>query len=129
MRSKREQQIIANRLLKMPKGKLEPVDLSKTNPPPWMTRCFRNNRYTVMINDNAPMTGGITAIRAMIQRHDNEPIYNHWREMQSIKNEIFGCNTTAIEYYPSERELEDVANIYWLWIIPKDALPIPILRS
>lgn len=119
------QKSAARKLLKKPKGKLLPVDLSECNHPEWMTRAFSNNRYIVMINDSAKMTGGITAIKAMVQRHDDRPIHNHWREMQNIKNEIFGDDVTAIEFYPSESSLEDVANIYWLWVLPFEAL-LPI---
>ena len=129
MRKTKQQRLAAKKLLQKPPGKLEPVDLSQhPNKPLWMTRCFRNNRYTVMIDDFAPMTNGLTAIKAMVQRHDNEPIPNHWREMQNIKNEIFGRQVTAIEYYPAEFDLCDVANIYWLWILGDEhKLPLAIL--
>lgn len=120
----------ANKLFKKPAGKFEPVDLSTNkNAPPWMTRCFMNNRYVVMINDNAPMTNSVTAIKAMVQRHDDKPIPNHWAEMQRIKNEIFGPEITAIEYYPAEQNLMNDANIYWLWILPEHKLPLAILHE
>ena len=112
----------AKRLLKKPAGKLEPLDLSEyPNAPGWMTHCYRNNRYTVMINANARIMG-IDAIKAMVQRHDDRPIPGHWRQLQNIKNKIFGDEATAIEFYPPESELEDVANIYWLWVIPPEAV-------
>lgn len=120
----KQQKSAAKRLLKKPIGKLLPIDLTGLNAPTWMTRAFRNNRYVVMIDDAASMTGGITAIKAMVQRHDDRPIPNHWREMQAIKNELFGKATTGIEYYPAESNLVNLHNIYWLWILPLDALPI-----
>jgi hypothetical protein len=46
--------------------------------------------------------------------------------MQRIKNEIFGPETWAVEYYPSQSKLQDIHNIYWLWIYPGEVLPIPI---
>lgn len=113
----------ARKLHKKPKGKLEPVDLNSRPHPYWMTRAYRNNRCTVMIDDNAKMTGGIVAIKAMVQRHDNTPIPNHWREMQAIKNEIFGDETVAIEFYPPESKLIDCKNIYWLWVFPAGVIP------
>ena len=111
----------AKRRLKKPAGKLEPIDLSERDHPEWMTHAFSNNRYVVMINSNARIKG-ITAIKAMVQRHDDRPIPGHWRELQNIKNELFGTEATAIEFYPPESELEDVANIYWLWVIPPEAV-------
>ncbi len=114
----------ANRLLKLPPGALKEIDLSSRDCPPWMTRAFSNNRYVVMIEDNAKTDKG-TAIKAMIQKHDNRPIPNHWRELQNIKNELFGEETMAIEYYPKESHLMDDHNIYWLWIFPEGILPVP----
>lgn len=112
----------ADKLFRKPAGKFLPVDLSRQKHPKWMTRAYKNNRYTVMVNDNCPTDKGL-AIRAMIQRHDDMPISNHWREIQNIKNEIFGYETTGIEYYPKESELIDDHNIYWLWIFPDGVLP------
>ncbi len=123
MSRNKEQRFAAKKLLKKSKGPWIPMDLSERPYPEWLTRAFRNNRYVVMIDDNFKMTGGITAIKAMVQRHDDKPIRNHWAEMQSIKNELFGADVTAIEYYPAASKLCDVANIYWLWILPEEALP------
>lgn len=109
-------------------AKFEQIDISECRPgtvPGWMTRAYKNNMYVVMINDNAVTTHG-KAIRAMVQKHDDTPFINHWSVMQAIKNEIFGKETTAIEYYPSESELIDHHNIYWMWIFPDDIIPKPI---
>lgn len=118
---------VAKKLLQRVSGNFEAIDLkSQPYTPSWMTRAFKNNHYIVMIDDNCQMTKGITAIRAIIQRVDDKPIPGHWRKMQDIKNEIFGRNTAAIEYYPAESDLIDDKNIYWLWILPADALPLAI---
>lgn len=79
--------------------------------PSWMTRAYQNNRYTVMVQDDCKTTSG-PAIRAMIQAHDDRPITYHWSEIQKIKNQIFGEETWAVEYYPAESELRDDYNIY-----------------
>lgn len=119
----KEQMRIAKKLLKKPKGKFTKVE-TFNNPPPWLTRAYQNNRYVVMIDDFALMTGGIRAIKAMVQRHDDMPFDRHWSEMQEIKNEIFGREAVGIEYYPADNKLMDVANVYWLWILPTDVLPL-----
>lgn len=125
MKIQKERNKIARLLMKERETPFAAVDLNKIPHPPWMTRCFRNNRYIVMIMDNCPTTHG-PAIRAMVQNHANTPITNHWAEMQRIKNQIFGEEVTAIEYYPKQSELTDQANIYWMWIFPENVLPIPI---
>lgn len=86
-----------------------------------MTRAFVNNRYIVMIQDAKQTTHG-AAICAMVQTVDDQPIKNHWRELQRIKREIFG-DVMAIEYYPTEHDLIDDHNIYWLWIFPEGVIP------
>lgn len=107
----------ARRLFKQPRGPWVEVDLSARPHPVGMTRCYKNNRFVVMVYDNElfPMWH-VRAIKAMVQRHDDKPIPNHWRELQRIKNELFGFELWAVECYPSEPELIDDANIYWLWI-------------
>lgn len=115
----------ALKLFNESKGDWKNIDLETREHPSWMTRCFRNNRYIVMINDNAITDKG-TAIRAMIQKHDDTPISNHWSQMQQIKNDLFGTETTAVEYYPKESHLQNQHNIYWMWIFPEGVLPIPV---
>jgi len=121
----RKRKLQAKKLYKLPKGQLKPIDLSGKEHPVWMTRAYANNRYVVMINDNA-MTNKGKAIRVMIQRHDDTPIPNHWKELQHIKNELFGKESIGIEYYPKESDLINEHNIYWLWIFDEKMLPIPI---
>lgn len=119
---------IADQLMKKPAGKLEQVDLEKADLstiPGGMTRAFRNNRYTVMIFDNVLTTHGL-AIKVMVQNHHNMPIQNHWSEMQRIKNEVFGEEVIAVEYYPKESQLLNTHNIYWFFIYPEGVLPIPV---
>ena len=119
---RRQRKIEAKKLLKLPPGKFKPIDLKKINHPNFITRAFKNNRYVVMISDNHPTSKGF-AIRAMIQNHFDQPIKNHWSEIQKIKNEIFGKETKAIEFYPKDSELVDAHNIYWIWVFPDGTLP------
>jgi hypothetical protein len=105
--------------------KFTEIDLSKANKmPPNMTRAFRNNRFIVMIFDNAKSTHG-PVCQVLIQSHFNKPIENHWATIQQIKNEVFGKEVVAIEYFPAESQLIDHHNIYWIWIFPDGVLPMP----
>ena len=127
MNQERQRRLLAKKEMKKPVTKFEQIDLSTASfVPKGMTRSFKNNRYIVMIYDNTKTTHG-NAISALVQKLDNTPITNHWKEMQNIKNQIFGKETTAVEYYPKESELIDDHNIYWMWIFPENILPIPIV--
>lgn len=127
MNRDRNRKIQAKKMYKQPVTDFYPVDLATVKfVPQGMTRAFRNNRYIVMIYDNAKVTTG-TATQVLIQKVDNTKILNHWSEIQKIKNEIFGDETTAIEYYPPQSQLINDFNIYWIWIFPDGVLPTPIM--
>ena len=122
----KQRKAAARKEFKLPVSKFEQIDLSTAKAiPRGMTRAYRNTRFTVMVYDHSPVSTG-TAIRVMVQRHDDTPIVRHWFTMQKIKNEIFGAETIAVEYYPAESKLIDDHNIYWFWIFPEGVLPVPI---
>lgn len=127
MNGDRNRKQLAKKLYKEAVTPFSPVDLAKASfVPRGMTRAFKNNRYIVMVYDKTPVTTGF-AIKAMIQKIDNTPILGHWSEIQKIKNQIFGEETTAIEYYPAKSKLIDDYNIYWIWVFPENVLPIPVM--
>jgi len=118
---------LANKNFKKPETEFKPIDLTTAKSVPnGMTRAFSNNRYMIMVYDNSKTTHG-NATSVLVQKINNTPILNHWSEMQRIKNEIFGKEVVAVEYYPKHSELQDVHNIYWFWIFPEGILPVPIL--
>lgn len=43
-----------------------------------------------------------------------------WAEKMQIKNELFGEDRFAIEIYPKQKFLVDVADVYHLWVFNKD---------
>lgn len=123
--TKRQRRIAAQAQFKKPVTAFRQLDISLAEKiPRGMTRAFQNTRYTVMVFDHSPTTKGY-ATKVLVQKHDDTPILNHWSELYKIKNEIFGPETTAIEYYPPESELINDHNIYWLWIYPAGVLPLP----
>ncbi len=42
-----------------------------------------------------------------------------WAEKQQIKDELFGRNRVAVEVYPKDDRLVDVADVYHLWVFDK----------
>ncbi|CAB4150036.1 hypothetical protein UFOVP558_63 [uncultured Caudovirales phage] len=57
------------------------------------------------------------AIRLMIRWADARPTHD-WSLFQRIKNDLFGPDRVALEVYPAEKNKQDVANMYWLWVLP-----------
>lgn len=76
----------------------------------------KNKNYCVMIRKVQTSWGEIE--HACIRNTASTDI--PWSEKQKIKNEIFGENATAIEVFPSEKNLVDEANMYHLWVLPND---------
>jgi hypothetical protein len=64
------------------------------------------------------------SIRLAVQRGDKESVRS-WRILQDIKNDLAGRDSVAIEIYPREIEVSDIANIYHLWVLP-DGVELPI---
>jgi hypothetical protein len=60
-----------------------------------------------------------------IKRRDKEVIHD-WRDLQTIKNLIIGEENEAIEIYPAESRLVDMANQYHLWVFVDKSVRIPI---
>lgn len=40
-----------------------------------------------------------------------------WREMQRIKDELAGCDKTAVEVYPPATQIVDEADMFHIWVL------------
>jgi hypothetical protein len=40
-----------------------------------------------------------------------------WREMQRIKDDLAGCDKTAVEVYPPATEIVDQADMFHIWVL------------
>lgn len=56
--------------------------------------------------------------RLMIRFGDGEPVHD-WGLLQRIKNDLYGPHRVGLEVYPSEAHKQDVANMYWIFILPE----------
>lgn len=69
------------------------------------------------------------AVRIMIRWADARPDHD-WGMFQRIKNDLYGPERVALEVYPGEWNKQDVANMYWLWVLPEGFnCPIEIKRK
>lgn len=76
---------------------------------------FQNPRYIVQVFHGQRVFDR-PATKLMIRRSDAEPICS-WPDLQRIKNELFGDEATAVQFFPPESELVDDANLYWLFVL------------
>lgn len=87
---------------------------------------YRNNKYQVAKyppRQYAPNWPEV--IHLSIKRLDKAPVHN-WSDLQRIKNEVVGNEYEAIEIYPAESRMVNMANQYHLWVIAKEGVSIPV---
>lgn len=80
---------------------------------------WKNNKYIVQLTGEDLMHFGVWWRKVYVRRSDSKPIYS-WSDIQRVKNELFGEHVTAIQFFPPQSELVDVANMYWIWIRSED---------
>lgn len=80
---------VCSRIIRTPMGNVEHVTISRRDP----------NRPDIVTTDGS---GELT-----------------WAEKQQIKDELFGKNRQAVEVFPTEDRLVDVADVYHLWVFDK----------
>lgn len=75
---------------------------------------FKNSMYVVQAFQMKDSPWGFFK-KVGVRRNDAQPIRS-WSDMQRIKNEIFGADSFAIEFYPKESMKVDDANLYWFFV-------------
>lgn len=58
--------------------------------------------------------------RLTIRRIDGAEIVARWDVLQAIKNAVVGPQATALEVYPTARDLVDAFNMRHLWVVNND---------
>lgn len=99
-------------------------DIPKASLPEGIVVAWKNNVFTVQmyLYEDAAVSGVFTVFG--IRRHDKSPTIS-WDDLMRIKNEIAGVDRWAMEMYPPQDQLVDVANMRWLWCGPKGSgMPI-----
>lgn len=90
--------------------------------------CYTNDLYHVIKRDC--LEEGIQSDKfpalwwLSIKRLDREPIHD-WRHLQLIKDMIIGPNHEAVELYPHDKRLVDMANQYHLFVIKEPDMVFP----
>lgn len=79
-----------------------------------MREVFKNNLYVVLVRPVSTEWGEVQHLAIRTASSLEPP----WRDMQRIKDELFGPGRTAIEVQPPATELVDAADMYHLWVLP-----------
>jgi hypothetical protein len=88
-------------------------------------KLFMNDVYQVTVSNVHTSPNWPDTIHLSIMRIDKEPIHDWW-DLQDIKNQLVGDEHDAIEVYPAESKIVDMANQYHLWVFADPSVRIPI---
>jgi hypothetical protein len=83
-----------------------------------------NDKYQVDVNREIKTPGWPEMVHLSIKLITEEPIHD-WRDLQTIKNILVGEENEAIELYPAESRLVDMANRFHLWVIATPGIKFP----
>ena len=92
-------------------------------------RIYKNNLYHVAVygpdqQKNLQSDDWPPLIHLSIKKIDRSAVHN-WSHMQRIKNELVGDEHEAIELYPAESRLVNMANQYHLWVLANKEFSFP----
>ena len=87
---------------------------------------WMNEKYTVQVRTLRPPENESDPglVHISIRRNDRAPSRD-WRDFQAIKNQVLGPDCEAVEMYPAESRVADVANQYHLWGFPNPKFRLP----
>lgn len=91
------------------------------NSPQNLLKCYMSKSFLVQVYDDAGYTR-ISVNRTDYVLVDGKPIWNDgitWDELQWIKSKIGFEKSWAVECYPPDKDIVNVANFRHLFIIPK----------
>lgn len=85
--------------------------------PPHLLQAWRSKKYVVQVY-NAP--GGVFRLSInRVNRHKgNWADKITWDELQSIKSQVGFGDWFAVEVYPKDKDVVNVANMRHLWVLP-----------
>lgn len=93
-----------------------------------MDRCWIDNDVGICVTSRLIRTNFGNVEHVAISKRSGGNI--SWSTKMQIKNELFGENRFAIEVYPKQKNLVDVAAVYHLWVFDKKReMPFGIAKN
>lgn len=125
--------IIEKEVALHPEQKCEEEQIEKAIADLVSSRIYKNHLYQVAYypppeRKDDPAHGGEgwpPMIHLSIKRIDRMPVHD-WAHLQLIKNELVGERNEAIELYPAEDRVVNMANQYHLWVMADPEVRFPI---
>lgn len=101
-----------------------PVEMAKAAPKEFTrpVKVYRSDRFIVQIFNHEGYTR-VSVNRTMINDYGEFLDGITWDDLFRIKNEIGFADNDAVEVYPAQTDLTNVANIRHLWILKEGDAP------
>lgn len=79
-------------------------------------KAFTNGRFVALVYETPTAWGTVLhlAVRSADERMPS------WADLQRIKDDLVGSDRTAVQVHPSEDRLVDEADMFHLWVLPRD---------
>ncbi len=84
-----------------------------------MIKVFRSKNFLVQIYKEADSTR-LSICRPTVKNDGHWESNISWEELQDIKNQLGYGNDLAVEIYPNDKNVVNVANMRHLWIMDHD---------
>lgn len=86
-----------------------------------VTRAFQNNLFVALVYDGVKDPEGRPATRVIMRPNTGKPIGpSLFRVLQDCKDQLFGPEARGAMYLPKASELQDVANVYWFFVLDSE---------
>lgn len=97
---------------------LVPMDLTGTRPPEGCIAAWRSNRFLAQLFKPENGAQRISICRTMIDTGTGQWVDGiTWDEIQEVKRQIGFGHRTAVEIYPEQSSIVNVANMRHIWLI------------
>lgn len=103
-------------LVPVPRDEWPPID-------PVPQQVWRSSRYIVQLYNEMHGVIRLSVCRARLNNQGQKVDGLTWDELQAIKHELGFGHVYAIEVYPRDRDVINVANMRHLWLLPS---PLPV---
>lgn len=85
--------------------------------PTSLVRVLRSRGFAVQVYAVAPGVNRMSVNRAAIQKDGAWQCDISWEELQELKRQAGYGDKDAVEVYPAEKDIVNVANMRYLWIL------------
>lgn len=98
---------------------VQPKEGWPANTPPGIIEVWRSNKFLAQVYQESPDVIRVSVCRTMLSKYGSWEEDISWEELMQIKREIGLGDAYAVEVYPMDKDIVNIANMRHLFILPK----------